>query len=117
MSIQNIGLGAIDAYYRNRTWVMTFELREPSGEIADLTGADVTWTLAERGTPELPLITKTNGDGLIVIDPVGGGVIVTVPDDETDFSGTYVYEILAETGAGKFTYGSGQMTIKPSITA
>ncbi len=117
MSIQNIGLGAIDAYYRNRTWVMTFELREPDGEVADLTGRDVTWTLAERGSPETPLITKTDGDGLIVIDPTGGAVIVTVPDDETDYAGTYVYEILADGTAGKFTYGSGQMTIKPSITA
>jgi hypothetical protein len=114
MSIQTIGGGSVDSFYRNRKWTIPLEIWDGAGPV-DLTGADVTFVLAAQDSTT-PLLTKDNAleGGLFVLDAANGRVVVTATDAETDFDGTYAYELVVDL-AGKLTYGSGHILIRPSI--
>jgi len=116
MSIQNLIAG--DAFYRNRTARFPFELREPDGSVMDLTGLGLKFGISLPGSPNSPIVTKTESDGIEVQDATNGRCLVTIPDTEMtmDAPGTYAWEIMAIwPNTEKYTYGSGTFRLLPSI--
>jgi hypothetical protein len=115
MSIQNLISG--DPFYRNRTAQFPLELRDPDGASSDLTGVELKFGICLPGSPNSPLVSKTEEDGITVEDAEAGRCLVIVPDSEMTMDpGTYQWEIMAIwPDTQKYTYGSGTFRLLPSI--
>ena len=74
---------------------VTVRLR--NGSLADLTGGAFTYKVARTPKSEI-LLTKTNGDGIIVTGP-GALQIQLDPPDTSDLVGDDYYHELRSTGA------------------
>lgn len=115
MSTQNLISG--DAFYRNRTALFPFELKEPSGAPMDLTGLEIKFGISLPGSPTSPIVTKSDVDGIEIEDANLGRCLVTVPDTEMTMDpGNYAWEIMAIwPNTQKYTYGSGTFRLLASI--
>lgn len=101
------------------TWTISFELNDSVGDDIDLTGATITFALADFDGVVLSI--DTDGDDVVIDSPapVGMGVIVVEPDDQMNLEpGSYNYELRAALGDGQITVQAfGKIIVGASLLA
>lgn len=109
-----------DKFFAGNTRVLAFTLTESdqAGAAAlNLTGASVRWAMAPIGlmgaVSNAVAVRKTNGNGIVVTDPVAGLVEVTLEvPDTASLSGAFYHELEIVDAQGRaVVVATGQITI------
>jgi hypothetical protein len=93
---------------------------EATQNALDLTGATIRWQMSRAktiGFSSTPILSKTEGSGLDVVDAFGGLILVILaPEDTEQFSGTFYHELeIVDIDGDVATAYSGNFTIKKAL--
>ena len=95
--------------YEGNSAILSFEVLNPDGSDATLTGFTSTLTVKELKDDAIALITKT---GVIV----GNDITFTILDTDNDLDkGVYYYEVTIESSTQKITIAQDRYIIRESI--
>jgi hypothetical protein len=98
------------------TKVLEVTVLDGDGEPVDITGTTIRWQLARLATDDTPLITKSVGDGIAIVDGAAGRFDVTLdPEDTAELGGSYYYEAEIDDADVISTVLSGRATIDAAL--
>lgn len=103
------------------TMRVNFAITDAStGDALDLFGATVRWQMSRAktvGFSGTPILSKTEGDGLEIVDAFGGLVLVSLaPEDTEGRSGLFYMELEITDADGDIsTAYSGTFTVKKAL--
>lgn len=103
------------------TMRMNFAITDAStGNELDLFGSTVRWQMSRAktvGFSSTPILSKTEGDGLEIVDAFGGLILVRLaPEDTEGRSGVFYHEVeLIDADGDVSTAYSGTFTIKKAL--
>ena len=107
--------------FQGDTQRVNFTLKKADGTALDLTGATLRWEASKlKGVgvfSSTPVLTKTDQDGIDVVDPLNGFLIVSLsPEDTASISGDFYHELEATDVSGDVaTVFSGQFRVKKAL--
>lgn len=104
--------------YSGNDALLQLTVNDESGNPIDLSGAlALIWALAKTARAAVPLVEKTLGAGVTIIDAVNGRADITVDAEDIEpLSGTYYHEVRLTNIAGKkVTVTFGTVTIPVNL--
>ena len=106
----------ITSVYQGDTARLPFEALDASGSPEDLTECDIRWAMSNPSEMATPVLTKTLGEGIVVLNAEGGRILVEIAAGELDTPGTYTQELEIPLPSGAtYTYGQGPLIVKPTV--
>jgi hypothetical protein len=98
------------------TKILEVTVKDTAGAAVDITGTVIRWQLAKSVRALVPLIEKSVGDGLEIVDGPTGRFDVTVdPDNTLELKGNYYHEAEVDDGGIISTVMTGKATITPAL--
>jgi hypothetical protein len=92
-------------------------LVDAAGLPVSLVGATLKWGIAKKAIDGVPLLLKTIGSGITVLDAVGGSFEVALtPSDTQSLVGDYYHEVeLTDAASKRLTVLTGKVQIAPTL--
>ena len=92
-------------------------LVDAAGVPVSLVGATLKWGIAKKASDGTPLLLKTIGSGITVLDPAAGSFeVALVPADTQSYVGDYYHEVeLTDAGGKRLTVMTGKVQIAPTL--
>lgn len=98
------------------TKVLEVEVLDEAGATVNIAGTVIRFQMARFATDATPLVSKTLGSGIEIIDGPTGRFDVTLdPEDTVSFSGSYYFEAEVDDGDVVSTVLSGRATIDAAL--
>jgi hypothetical protein len=107
--------------FQGDTRRLNFSLKRQDSSPLDVTGATLRWQASRLKAPGVfsstPLLTKTETDGVAILDPYNGLVTVTIsPADTINLSGNFYMELETTDASGDVaTVFTGEFQIKKAL--
>jgi hypothetical protein len=106
----------IEEYLAGDSLVITFQVQRSDGSPQDLTSCQIVWGVSRSRDLTAPLITKSNGTGIIVVDEVSGICTATVNKGELIATGDLFHELEITLPSGRsYTYIQGTINSIPTV--
>lgn len=104
--------------YAGDTKNLEITVKDEDGVVVDITGATFHWALALLIGVAPPVLTKTNGSGVTIVNAAAGRVDVKLESVDTEsLSGKYAQELrLVDVDDNVATILQGVITILPTQT-
>jgi uncharacterized membrane protein len=102
--------------YAGDSKTLAVTVRDADNVVVDLSGYTITWALSASVYDAEPLVSKTIGSGITVVDAAAGRFNVTIdPDDTADLRGAYYFEAEIVLSGSVTTVLTGTATIVASL--
>jgi hypothetical protein len=96
--------------------LLKVSVKATGGVAVDISGVDIRFQLARTANNRPPLISKTVGDGITIVDGAAGRFDVLLdPEDTQALSGTYYYEGEIDDAGTISTVLWGNVQINPDL--
>jgi hypothetical protein len=102
--------------YQGDTAQFDFLVLDTDGSPQDLSTVTLRWAMSDPDELDVPILEKTDGDGITITDAVNGRCVVMVPAGEIATAGTFMQELeVTLSGGATYTYGQGPLIVKPTV--
>lgn len=98
----------IEEYFAGDTMQITFAVKQADGTPQDLTNCSIVWGVSKARNLTAPILTKSVGNGVVLLDELNGLLVVTIDKGEIPITGELFQELEITLPSGRsYTFAQG----------